>query len=823
VFGGSYFGSTPPGGVLTPPGGAQVAAPNPAISILGALDPTTARHVTPSNLPDLQVWLKSEGISEDLGADDPVPTWKDASGKHNDFITAGPASNEPVLSSVLDTSGGQHLAVSFQSSQQAALQGPDGAVGTVTSPGTNGDDFSVFTVIGFTGQPSDLVAGGIISVDAGDNFEGTTLHYDADVLDFRWGDFESRPEIPYAFNPPSDQLAFLLSAQYEGALASHEFHVYANGIAGSDTNTTGTRDSASGTQPLYLGWDAFTHEFADVLIAEVVWFSRSVTATERQQLERYFRAKYQFEAIAGDADGVTALPSPAVQSWTATVPTTAAPAIVTPSPATNSWAANTPTTVLGAITALPSAAVTTNTVPTVIVSMVLSVTTSAATNPWTAAAPSAVLGGVTGAAPPSIHTWLDPASVLLAGAVSVSTTPATAPWITPASTASLGGILGTPASATAVIIANTPIIALGSVVATPVAAVFTSVAASPVIILGLVTAVPQATSTTWVATTPSIALGSVTSTATPAINQWAVLTAVASGATIAPTASSAWAVPQAVASTGSTSSIAASAISSWIVNQVQVTAAITAVPLAATNGWSIPAGIILQSSTATVAVLQWAIPQHIVVLGGISGSPLASVEPWQALDATTALALTVVTSTSVATWQLPQAQVQNSVTGTPQSATTQWQALDPVVTTDLIVVPQPAVLVWQALSAETSVEGISEPNPAVVVWTVLAPSLAVLPLIGTPEPAIQPFVCLDPQVLIGPVITAALPIPTTWATATSTAYVGLYGFVHTRAAIEAKPTVRPTLASTPPTVRPTIEAGAQTSETLIAQVKTRKP
>jgi hypothetical protein len=749
--------------------GSTSATASPAIRSFSIPLGTTAAHVLPSNLSGLRLWLDVgyAGGELGLGSDDDVSVVKDRSGNGVTFTSV----SNPPRYWPLNNYQGQNLTygAEFSAGNEEQLVSASGVnIGTVTDPDfVTNDNFTLFVVAQF---PTDEISGlgPLFTIDSGDNFEGISLKASdlSDVVVLRWGDFSNRIENTIGSVVANRATVFTVRRDEGAGL----FSTFKNGTPGVDNNASGAWDPASGTTQVQLGYDSETGAFASANIAEVIWYSRALNTTERQQIERYLLSRHETVEIASDSDGPVVLPNPAVATWTVPAATassvltgqpaaaqsvwntptpvsvlggvTAAPSAATeawstpsasvsvgavvaaPRGGSNAWSTNTPIIVLGSVTAAPAAAVcaAVAVTPAVVLSLTISVT--AAINPWVATSPSSVLGGVTGAAPPATNPWASPTATTSTGAATAAPNAGAAPWTVPAATAAIGTVVATPAGAISAW--NVPAAtATSTTVALPAPAVSTSTAATPIVVLGGITVVSGAQSA-WTTVTPTSTVGALTTTGTTAVAPWTVPSPTATLGSVTATPNAAVNTSVAAAPTitlGGVSPSVAVAQAAW--TQPLSTASLGAVTITASTGssaWSVPAATGARGATfPDPAASTWVVSQVAVVLGGNTPVLTAASTGFSATTPQVTLAVTATPAAAVAAWQVgtPSAGVFT----TPLPATEAWTVPNCTIALGgLVAGPQAASNQWGTSAPATQTTLVVTTTPASTTWQAPSPS-----------------------------------------------------------------------------------------------------
>ncbi len=281
-------------------------------------------------IPNLEVWLRADaGISEGDGV--AITTWADQSGNGNDYVGTADAGTAPTYVASSASLNGQP-AVNFVGDGDHFLDS-DGDVNYID----NATEFSLFVV--YKSDLTNTDRGLFIAETPVGADKTLTIRYDASGANGA-GAFNNIVKTGILGNGADNQLesfsdiqttdAQIISLQWESGVT---YDIYVDGIlnnpsSAADPPPSGTITAAT-TAILGKGGkddpDA-TNRSWDGEIAEFIYYSRSITQTERESIEDYLADKYDQairkitpatggEAISADDANTTytALSGPFVQ------------------------------------------------------------------------------------------------------------------------------------------------------------------------------------------------------------------------------------------------------------------------------------------------------------------------------------------------------------------------------------------------------------------------------------------------------------------------------------------------------------------------------
>ncbi|RNC85710.1 MAG: DUF2341 domain-containing protein [Balneola sp.] len=248
------------------------------------------------SIPNLEVWLRADaGISEGDGV--AVTTWADQSGNGNDYVGTAGTGTAPTY--IASSSG-----LNSQPSVQFAGNGDhfldsDGDVNYID----NASEFSLFIV--YQSDVTNTDRGLFIAETPANDDKTLTIRYDASGANGN-GAFSNIVKTGILANGADNQLesfsdiqttdAQIISLQWESGIT---YDLYVDGIlnnpsSAADPPPSGTITAATTAilgkggkddpQNSDLSWDGE--------IAEFIYYSRSITQTERESIEDYLADKY---------------------------------------------------------------------------------------------------------------------------------------------------------------------------------------------------------------------------------------------------------------------------------------------------------------------------------------------------------------------------------------------------------------------------------------------------------------------------------------------------------------------------------------------------
>ncbi len=244
-------------------------------------------------IPDLEVWLRADaGISEGDGV--AITTWADQSGNGNDYTgTAGSGTAPTFVASSASLNSGP--SVSFSGNGDHFLDS-DGHTNYINS----NTEFSLFVV--YKSDVTNTDKGLFIADTPSGADEILTIRYDASGAN-GGGSFNDVVKTGILGNDPDNQLesfsdiqttnAQIISLQWESGTA---YDLYVDGIlnnpsSAADPPPSGTLTTAT-TALLGKGGKDTGNNSWDGEIAEFIYYSRSITQTERESIEDYLADKY---------------------------------------------------------------------------------------------------------------------------------------------------------------------------------------------------------------------------------------------------------------------------------------------------------------------------------------------------------------------------------------------------------------------------------------------------------------------------------------------------------------------------------------------------
>lgn len=244
-------------------------------------------------IPDLEVWLRADaGISEGNGV--AVTTWADQSGNGNDYTgTAGSGTAPTYVSS--SASLNSQPSVSFSGNGDHFLDS-DGQTNYINS----NTEFSIFIV--YKSDVTNTDKGLFIADSPSGSDDILTIRYDASGAN-GGGSFNDVIKTGILGNDPDNQLesfsdiqttgAQIISLQWESGTT---YDLYVDGIlnnpsSAADPPPSGTITTAT-TALLGKGGKDTGNNSWDGEIAEFIFYSRSISQTERESIEDYLADKY---------------------------------------------------------------------------------------------------------------------------------------------------------------------------------------------------------------------------------------------------------------------------------------------------------------------------------------------------------------------------------------------------------------------------------------------------------------------------------------------------------------------------------------------------
>lgn len=244
-------------------------------------------------IPDLEVWLRADaGISEGDGV--AITTWADQSGNSNDYVgTAGSGTTPTYVAS--SASLNSQPSVRFLGNGDHFLDS-DGHTNYINS----NTEFSLFVV--YKSDATNTDKGLFIADTPSGADEILTIRYDASGAN-GGGSFNDVVKTGILGNDPDNQLesfsdiqttnAQIISLQWESGTT---YDLYVDGIlnnpsSAADPPPSGTLTTAT-TALLGKGGKDTGNNSWDGEIAEFIFYSRSISQTERESIEDYLADKY---------------------------------------------------------------------------------------------------------------------------------------------------------------------------------------------------------------------------------------------------------------------------------------------------------------------------------------------------------------------------------------------------------------------------------------------------------------------------------------------------------------------------------------------------
>lgn len=222
--------------------------------------PRQAASFLPSSLGGLVLWLKADAGVTLAGSD--VTAWADQSG--NGFVFTKDIQNEPAyLSSFVNGKP----AIEFTTNDNTGLSNTS------------------FSLTGFT----------FFSVAKQKPTNGGRIFssYYGNVLIGTWGNESNRfyggDENGWLYEGTNQSTDFLITTAFSDADTSFGF--YQNGILQSNANSNSTV-ILNGISVGGGIWNGGNIEASDSYVCEIVIYNRTLTSTERQQVEAYLNQKY---------------------------------------------------------------------------------------------------------------------------------------------------------------------------------------------------------------------------------------------------------------------------------------------------------------------------------------------------------------------------------------------------------------------------------------------------------------------------------------------------------------------------------------------------
>lgn len=244
-------------------------------------------------IPDLEVWLRADaGISEGNGV--AVTTWADQSGNGNDYTGTSGAGTAPTFVASSATLNSKP-SVNFAGNGDHFLDS-DGQTNYINS----NTEFSLFIV--YKSDVTNSDKGLFIADSPSGSDEILTIRYDASGAN-GGGSFNDVIKTGILGNDPDNQLesfsdiqttgAQIISLQWESGTT---YDLYVDGIlnnpsSAADPPPSGTITTAT-TALLGKGGKDSGNNSWDGEIAEFIFYSRSISQTERESIEDYLADKY---------------------------------------------------------------------------------------------------------------------------------------------------------------------------------------------------------------------------------------------------------------------------------------------------------------------------------------------------------------------------------------------------------------------------------------------------------------------------------------------------------------------------------------------------